>query len=57
MNATRLLDLDFKWTPAASTDVTAVWRKYGWVPPSEQPAYLAKWDSYYPARKDHCEMR
>lgn len=25
---------DFKWTPGA--DVQSTWRKYGWVPPSEQ---------------------
>ena len=25
---------DFKWNPGA--DVQALWRKYGWVPPSEQ---------------------
>jgi hypothetical protein len=25
---------DFKWT--SGSDVQALWRKYGWVPPSEQ---------------------
>lgn len=29
---------DFKWT--AGADVQATWRKYGWVPPSEQRAYV-----------------
>jgi hypothetical protein len=33
----------FKWTPAAGTDITATWRRAGWVPPSEDPVYLAKW--------------
>ncbi len=33
----------FKWNPAVSTDVTATFRKFGWVPPSEDPAYLRKW--------------
>jgi hypothetical protein len=28
----RLLD-DFKWRPGAN--VQAIWRKYGWVPPTE----------------------
>lgn len=57
MNTPRLTDREFKWTPAAATDVSAVWRRYGWVPPSELPAYQAKWDRYYPARKDQREMR
>lgn len=28
---------------AAATDVQRTWRKHGWVPPSEQPEYQAKW--------------
>jgi hypothetical protein len=27
---------DYKWAQGA--DVQATWRKYGWTPPSEQPA-------------------
>lgn len=30
-----LLDPDFEYRPAADTDVQRVWRKYGWIPPSE----------------------
>lgn len=30
------------WTPAG-TDITIRWRMLGWVPPSEQPEYQAKW--------------
>jgi hypothetical protein len=33
---------DHIWTPAG-TDITIRWRKAGWVPPSEQPVYQAKW--------------
>ena len=28
------------------TDVQHVWRKHGWVPPSEDPVYLAKWKHF-----------
>ncbi len=31
----RILDPDFIYTPAASTDVTNTWRKHGWVPLAE----------------------
>lgn len=30
------------WTPSG-TDITIRWRQAGWVPPSEQPEYQAKW--------------
>jgi len=30
------------WTPSG-TDITIRWRKAGWVPPSEQKEYQAKW--------------
>ena len=33
----------FKWVPAEATDVAATWRAHGWVPPSEDPRYVAKW--------------
>ena len=30
------------WT-TAGTDITIRWRANGWVPPSEDPKYQAKW--------------
>ncbi len=31
----RLLDTDFKYVPAAQTDVTATWRRFGFRPTTE----------------------
>ncbi len=31
-----ILDRRFKWVPARDTDVTQVWRRYGWRPLSEK---------------------
>jgi len=43
---------EYIWTPSG-TDITVRWRQNGWVPPSEQPEYLAKWKYYQelPMRK------
>ena len=30
-----ILDKDFVYTNAAQTDITQVWRKYGWKPKNE----------------------
>ncbi len=40
------------WT-ASGTDIEQRWRLNGWIRPSEQPEYLAKWKYYQelPARK------
>lgn len=45
---------DMIYTPASGTDIVATWRKHGYVPPSELPAYQAKWDYYQslPLRKE-----
>lgn len=34
------------YTPAVRTDVLALFRRHGWIPPSEDPETLAKW-AYY----------
>jgi len=31
-----LMDPNFKYIPAASTDVQQTWRKYGWIPSAEK---------------------
>jgi hypothetical protein len=37
---------DFVYTPS-STCITERWRRvYGWVPPSEDPAYTKKWSDF-----------
>lgn len=33
-----LVDPTFEYVPAAATDVMRTWKKFGWVPPSEQKA-------------------
>ena len=33
---------EYIYTPVG-TDITVRWRLYGWIPPSEQQEYLAKW--------------
>jgi hypothetical protein len=37
--------MEYIWTPSG-TDITIRWRKIGWVPPSEDPVYQAKWKYY-----------
>jgi hypothetical protein len=41
-----ILSLDFKWTPAAATNVELTWRKHGYTPPSEQQEYQLKWKQF-----------
>lgn len=43
---------NYVWTPSG-TDITIRWRQMGWVPPSEQPEFQAKWKYYQelPMRK------
>lgn len=57
MTTHRLTDPEFHWTPGAATDVTVTWRRYGWTPPSELAEYQAKWDRYYPQRREQSEIR
>lgn len=34
------------YNTAAQTDVLSTWRRFGFVPPSEQQEYKDKWDYY-----------
>ena len=47
--------MDIIYTPATATDIAQTWRKHGYVPPSELPAYQEKWDYYQslPLRKEN----
>lgn len=45
---------DYVWTPAG-TDITARWRRMGWVPPSELPSYQQKWSAFRELPLRHLE--
>lgn len=34
------------YTPAAKTNVVATWRRFGFIPPSEDLVYQEKWHYY-----------
>lgn len=34
------------YSPAIKTNVVDTWRRFGWVPPSEQKACQEKWRNY-----------
>lgn len=48
------------YTPAAKTNVIETWRRFGWVPPSEQVEYQDKWQYYrslYLKEHETCEQQ
>ena len=47
--------MDKIYVPSSATDILATWRKHGYVPPSEQEEYQAKWEYYLtlPTRKEN----
>ena len=36
----------YQYNPSLSTNIVDRFRKMGWVPPSEDPEYLEKWNYY-----------
>lgn len=50
----KLRDEHPAYAPASATDVVATFRRYGWIPPSEDPAMQEKW-SYYKRLPQLCE--
>ena len=36
----------YQYNPSLSTNIMDRFRKMGWVPPSEDPKYLEKWNYY-----------
>lgn len=39
---TNILDPNFKYVPAAATDVTQTWRKFGWTPIERKEKHYAQ---------------
>ena len=45
------------YKPLITVDVMSTWRKNGFTPPSEAPAYLQKWEFYkYLQKKNPTEV-
>lgn len=43
------------YTPAAATDVLSMFKRRGWIPPSEQHVYQEKW-AYYKSLANKTEQ-
>lgn len=42
----KLLDPEFNYTQSVNTNVLLTFRRFGWIPPSEQQEYIDKWAKY-----------
>lgn len=42
----RPLSAGIAYVQSAATNIAATWRRHGWTPPSELPAYQAKWEQF-----------
>jgi hypothetical protein len=42
----KLDNVDFKYVPAAKTNILETLKRLGWIPPSEDKRFQEKWNTY-----------